>query len=344
MDDISVKRALAAPVLLAILMVGIAAVISQATGVDGSRVFIPYISTWMAVTLMLIPIWIFVQVALLAPTRADRPLQTVIRRLHEPLRLTPLPAIIFPIFLAGYTWAKCSIPFAVGYRWEHFWADADRMFLGRDAWALAHSVMPDSLATTWTFFYSVIWGFALVLSGALIATFASRRFTAIFYTALMLSWLIGGIGMAYLMSAAGPVFAHLSDPDLAARFLPLRAELARILGDNDLVVRSQRYLEEFGNTKIALKGGGISAMPSMHIATATTLIIAARGTKWLPLAILFLGMTFFGSIYLGYHYAMDAPVAALVAICCWLLARRIHMPLNRSARTAIPMPAAPSAT
>jgi hypothetical protein len=35
-----------------------------------------------------------------------------------------------------------------------------------------------SLCPAWTFFYSMIWGFALVFSGALIATFASRRLTA----------------------------------------------------------------------------------------------------------------------------------------------------------------------
>ena len=85
-----------------------------------------------------------------------------------------------------------------------------------------------------------------------------------------------------------------------------------------------RYLTAGLNVKIAIKGAGISAMPSMHIATATIFVLAARGTKWIWPALLFLALTFFGSVYLGYHYVVDAPVAALVAFGCWSVARRLY--------------------
>ena len=164
------------------------------------------------------------------PTRADHPLKTVLRRIREPARLALLPAVIFPLFLGAYTWAKCSIPFTVGYGWEDIWADADHLIFGADAWRWAHAILPDFLAPAMTFYYAVIWGFALVFSGTLICAFASRRLAATYFTALMLSWLIGGIVMAYSISAAGPVFAHLADPILADRFLQLRAELAADIG------------------------------------------------------------------------------------------------------------------
>jgi hypothetical protein len=269
-----------------------------------------------------------VEVARLAPTRADNPLRTVVGRTGECQSLFVLPALIFPIFLGAYTWAKCSIPFAVGYGWERTWADADRFIFGTDAWVLAHALSPVSLAPAWTFFYAVVWGFALLFSGVLIGVFANRRATATFFTALMLSWLIGGTLLAYLLSAAGPVFAHLADPGLQPRFAPLRAELSALLGQDDLVVTSQRYLAAGTNVKVALKGGGISAMPSMHIATAIICLLAARGTRWIWLALLFLALTFFGSVYLGYHYAVDAPIAAIVAALCWTFARQIYRTPN----------------
>jgi membrane-associated phospholipid phosphatase len=100
---------------------------------------------------------------------------------------------------------------------------------------------------------------------------------------------------------------------------------------------SQRYLAAGMNVKIALKGGGISAMPSMHIATATILIIAARRTIWLPVSIAFWLMTFFGSVYLGYHYAVDAPVAAAVAALCWIAARQLYRVPRRSAAGLVEM-------
>lgn len=322
--DISVKRALAMPLILMIAMLAWAASISLVTGVNGSRVFAPYLLTWAAATLIAILIWIFVEVARLAPTRANSPLRTVVGRTGERQSLFMLPALIFPLFLGAYTWAKCSIPFAVGYGWERSWANTDRFIFGADAWVLAHALLPAWLAPALTFFYSVVWGFALVFSGALIGCFASRRLTATFYTSLMLSWLIGGILLAYLMSAAGPVFAHLTDPALGVRFAPLRAELLRLLGKDDLVVTSQRYLAAGMNVKIALKGGGVSAMPSMHIATATICLLAARATRWFWLALLFLLLTFFASVYLGYHYAIDAPVATIVAALCWFIARGFY--------------------
>jgi hypothetical protein len=324
LDDISTRRALAFPALLTLVMLAVAAAISLRTGVSGWRVFAPYIGAWAASTLLSMLVWIFVQVANLIPTRADHPLQTVLRRVHEPARLALLPAVIFPLFLGAYTWAKCSIPFTVGYGWESVWADADRMIFGEDAWRWAHAILPEFMAPAVSFYYAVIWGFALVFSGTLISAFASRRLTTYFFTALMLSWLIGGVAMAYLISAAGPVFAHLTDPALADRFAPLRTGLVNILGSDNTIITTQRYLAAGMNAKIALKGGGISAMPSMHIATATILVIAARKTWWLWLAILFWVMTFFGSVYLGYHYAIDAPVAAGIAFLCSIIAGRIY--------------------
>lgn len=342
LDDISTRRALAGPALLTLLMLAIAAAISLRTQVSGWRVFAPYVGAWAAATLLSVLVWIFVQVAMLMPKRVDAPLQAVLRRAREPVRLALLPAVIFPLFLGAYTWAKCSIPFAIGYGWEATWANADRWLFGEDAWRWTHAILPESLAAALTFYYAAIWGFALLFSGTLISSFASRRFAATFFTALMLSWLIGGIVMAYAISAAGPIFAHLSDPALAARFAPLQAELLRLVGPDDMVMRTQRYLAAGMNMKIAVKGGGVSAMPSMHMATATLLVIAAWKTRWLWLALMFWLLTFFGSVYLGYHYAVDAPAAVAVAIPCWMLARRIHRPLSRSPNNAIPMPAAPS--
>src|SRR4029453_8100503 len=132
LDDISTRRALKWPALLTLITLAIGAAISLQTGVSGWRVFAPYLGAWAASTLLSILIWIFVRVAILLPERADDPLQTVLRRISEPSRLALLPAIIFPIFLGAYTWAKCSIPFAVGYGWENVWANADRFIFGED--------------------------------------------------------------------------------------------------------------------------------------------------------------------------------------------------------------------
>jgi hypothetical protein len=324
LDDISARKALLLPSLLAAAANALAAAISLKTGVEGSRLFYSYVSTWSAVSLIAILIWVFVEIARLALVRADRPLQQVWGCAGRPVQSIALPALIFPSFLGGYTWAKCSIPLVVGYRWERTWSDVDRLLLGSDAWQITHSIFSPSSALAWTYFYAVGWGFVLVSSGALIAVFASRRFAATFFTSMMLSWLIGGVLIAYAISAAGPVFAHLVDPEVGVRFAPLREHLVTLLGNENFVLRSQRYLAAGMNAKTALQGHGVSAMPSMHIATATVLVLAAWRTRWLLLAASFLLLTFIGSVHLGYHYAVDAPVAALIAWLCWRAASRLY--------------------
>jgi hypothetical protein len=237
------------------------------------------------------------------------------------MHLAPVPALLFPLFLGAYTWAKCSIPFIVGYRWEAFWAHADRLILfGDDGWKIAHAILPERAAGFLSYFYAIGWGLALVVGSSLYCAFKKRREVATFFSALMLSWLVGGIGMAYAVSAAGPIFAHLTDPAVGAGFEPLRAQLLSTLGEKNTIIATQRYLAVGIDRAYATKGAGISAMPSMHIATATILLIATKRTWLFPLAVLFWLTTF----YFGYHYAVDAPVAAVIAIACWMVSARYY--------------------
>jgi hypothetical protein len=334
--EMSVRAALLWPTILLAAMMLSAFALSLVTKVDGSHVFLPYVGAWASITLIAALIRLFIEVARLAPQRVDQPLRLAVQAVIAQRQLFILSAFIFPTFLGAYTWAKSSIPFIVGYPFEAVWADADRWLLGDDGWRITHAISPASLAVPWTYFYAMVWGFGLAFSGPIIAVFAGRRFATIFFTALMLSWLLGGVVLAYALSAAGPVFAHLADPSFADRFAPLRAELTNLLGAQNIVVRTQYVLAATLGDGVAIKGGGISAMPSMHIATATTLLLAARGTAWIYPAIAFLALTFFGSVYLGYHYVVDAPVAALVAVICWKIAEWLYQPSIRPLSTAAP--------
>lgn len=337
--EVSLSKAVAIPATLALLMLLIAAGLSGLSGVRPQGLFEPYLSSWAVVTFLCLMTWAFVEVLRMARAKVEHPIPPLWEGFKSRLPLLPVPALFSPLFLAGYTWAKCSIPFLVGYGWEEFWADADRMLLGRDGWQVAHAVMPTAAAPFWSFFYSLVWGFALVFSGTLIFAFGSRRETATFFTALMLTWMVGGVGLAYAMSAGGPVFAHLTDPALSERFEPMRAQLVALLGERDVVMTSQRYLAAAIDKPYAAKGAGISAMPSMHIATATILLLACWRSWLRPVAGLFWLMTFFGSVYFGYHYALDAPVAALVALLSWYAATRYFS--ERPVRTG-QLPEAPA--
>jgi hypothetical protein len=66
-------------------------------------------------------------------------------------------------------------------------------------------------------------------------------------------------------------------------------------------------------------GSGISAMPSVHVATAT--LLALFGWQYSrPYGIaltLFAVIIFIGSIHLGWHYAVDGYAAILGTLAIW---------------------------
>ncbi len=71
--------------------------------------------------------------------------------------------------------------------------------------------------------------------------------------------------------------------------------------------------------------GGISAMPSMHNATATLFVLAAWGAApWLRNLLIAHGvMIFLGSVHLGWHYAVDAYPAVALAVVSWMAMGRV---------------------
>ena len=69
-------------------------------------------------------------------------------------------------------------------------------------------------------------------------------------------------------------------------------------------------------------GGGISAMPSLHVSTALVSALAVSRVSrsagaWLYA---FMGVIMLGSIHLGYHYAVDSVVAVSMTLVLWRIA------------------------
>jgi TRAP-type C4-dicarboxylate transport system permease small subunit len=72
-------------------------------------------------------------------------------------------------------------------------------------------------------------------------------------------------------------------------------------------------------------GGGISAMPSMHVAmTALLAIIAFRINRWLGVIFTTFGLTvWLATIHFGWHYFVDGPVGALMMLALWRISEPI---------------------
>lgn len=70
---------------------------------------------------------------------------------------------------------------------------------------------------------------------------------------------------------------------------------------------------------------GISAMPSMHVAMSWVIAFQTfqfrRALGWLMVG--FAVLIQFSSVHLGWHYAIDGYLGFVVAVVCWLIAKRL---------------------
>ena len=319
----------APPILLCAAMLAVAVAVSIVGGIDPSGLVLPYLYVSCGVTILACLVFVFVEVTRMAPQRQSRPVQRVVERLRPRAGLLLLPAVIFPLFLSAFTTAKVGIPMLVGYGWERNWAELDAAIFGTDVWRLAQAVAPRWSLPFWEYSYTLGWGAVTYFAVAYLTIKASPAKVLIFFTATFATWLTGGWLMAYCTSAAGPVFAHLADPTLQERFRPLHEFLAANFAENGPIRFSQHYLEVTRFDPVAVKGGGISAMPSMHLAMAALFVIAAWRSAWFLPAIAFWLVIFVGSGLFGYHYWVDGIAGAAIALAAWWAANACYRKLPR---------------
>jgi len=198
------------------------------------------------------------------------------------------------------TWTKAMIPFVTT-----MWADVplaglDVMFFGRDAYLYFPEAGPFM-----DYAYG-LWFVILCLSFVGVYFRLSERRDALLLGFFLTVGLLGVFGQ-YALPSGGPIFyERLGFGDrFAAMLIP------------ELAWKTSNYLwlaYSGGNVDIAI---GISAFPSIHVATAMWIAIAFR--HWLAYS--FLALIFVGSIMLGWHYALDGIAGAVGAWLCYYLAR-----------------------
>ena len=238
-----------------------------------------------------------------------------------------LTIVAFVVTLSAYTTFKSNIPDMVGFYADDAFAWLGVLIHGHRPWRLAHSFDTRTIAHIVDIAYSQMWfllWFGLVLCAAL--TVRERR--ALHYLwALALTLIIGGTILATLFSSAGPI---LYDQVYGAVRYGDLADTLRRYPENGNVFRFSGYLlDAYAHGRPTL-GGGISAMPSMHVAIATlNAFYLSRINRALGLFGWAFALTIlFGSIYTGWHYAVDGYVSILLASAIWL---RVGRQLDKAA-------------
>lgn len=272
----------------------------------------------------LLPLWLFVSAALASITALARMMLAGVAspfaRIADTVRQrwAWLLTIGIGITVAGlnmiaFMWTKPLLNWFVPFRADPLLAGADRLlFLGHDPWRLLDWLNSVPAAI----FYHRGW-FAMMIVTLLVVLSrpASARKSAVMLSYFIL-WSIVGPVVHILLPAAGPVFYEK---------LGYGSDFAGIRVPEEMTQMSDYLWTVYQGDQFG-PGSGISAMPSMHIATTAWMIIAiyVLARRWTaPMAALGF-LIFLLSISLGWHYAADGIAGGVLALGCYALCLRIY--------------------
>lgn len=253
-------------------------------------------------------------------------LREAIRGLAKPSVLSGL--LLFAsvtLFVGVFTSVKTMLPDLVPFYADPLLADIDRQLHGgRAPWRYTVAVVPPGLTPAIEALYFGGWN--LLLPGCMLAVAvvpALRNVRAQYVWTFLIAWALLGNVLAGAVMSAGPVYYHLVTGD--GRF----AELVAYLSQHSLAQVAWQGVLWRSHVDGTAIGSGISAFPSIHLANATMFVLLAGriGRRWLWAAIAYCAFILFGSVYLGWHYAIDgyfsiAATALIWKAVGWALARR----------------------
>ncbi|MCJ8158239.1 phosphatase PAP2 family protein [Sphingomonas sp. LaA6.9] len=200
------------------------------------------------------------------------------------------------------------------------------LFLGRDPWTVTHSLIGGwPAAKLLDILYSQFWFILMYCFPAIaIALAKSYEIRLRLVSCWLASWILIGSVAAWILGSAGPCYYNaLVGPDASFALLNQRlAELGRSAEAAGVTIHTLGYqpqlLSTFLNPRLEAVGG-ISAMPSMHVAMAALFAIGGfQIRRWLGWAMTgFAVAIWIGSIHFGWHYASDGVVGAAMMVALW---------------------------
>lgn len=264
--------------------------------------------------------WLGLVAVTLTRKKAEQPTMKLWRiiRLNRDwlLRGFLLAVIHIPLGRAFATF-KTSIPLIHPFDWDPAFAALDQGLFGTDVWRLTHAFIGD-LGTVAIDRIYALWGTYLILLAGWISFTRNRAVQIKAALAFNLCWLLLGSVLATYFASVGPCFYDAVYG--ADRFAPLMDGLDRVDREHLLLAfKAMSFLSESPET--AKLGGGISAMPSMHVSMATLGVAAAfamGARRWVKLlAIGFVLLILIGSVHLGWHYAVDGLASIPLTAAIW---------------------------
>lgn len=248
---------------------------------------------------------------------------------RERIAQSVLVFLLMPLFMTAYTSLKTLIPQLHPFSWDATFSRWDLwLHGGAQPWQLLHPLLGHPVVTAGINVVYNLWFYVVFVVIAWQAgSVANPRLRLQFLMSFVLAWALLGSLAATFLSSAGPAY-YGRVTGLADVYAPLMAYLHAANESYPVwALAVQDNLWRHYQNLTAGAGSGISAMPSMHVATSTLFtLLGWRTHRVLGLAFtLFTGVILVGSVHLGWHYAIDG-YAAIVGTCFvwWATGRALN--------------------
>lgn len=296
-------------------------------GISAAAVLADYVRKLLIVLPIIVTVMLVAAFARVLLKRSKSPLRDFAdelrARFDSPLLLLAAlaPLLLLPVVIAAYGVLKQLMPLITPFVWDDAFAAADRfLFFGYQPWQLTHGLLGPAatVAVDWGY---TLWVAMLFFAIPGVALFAPRYDRARFLLSFAIAWILLGLVGGYLGASAGPCYTALIGAGSAPEFAPLMVRLQDISNTYGSfgAVQWQGVLWDAHVNRDYGFAMGVSAMPSLHnaIAILYALALARAGWGWKIAGWGFAFLIFFGSIHLGWHYAVDGIISAAVMLAIW---------------------------
>lgn len=232
--------------------------------------------------------------------------------------------LLLVVGLSGFTTYKLLIPTVMPFIWDMPFDAIDRALHGGAPWQFTHALVPPIVEDIMGTFYGMPWFLYWFGTFGFVVFCVGEPLRSRYLWAISLSFILLGTVAATALASHGPIFF----PEFGRTgYEGLIAAL-----DGNEVGRSMRasagYLFGAYSGQTPLLGGGISAMPSMHVAIVTLNLCLYTGVnRWLAIPTgAYAVLVLIGSVHFGWHYAIDGYVSIAAVLALWWLAGRLARP------------------
>ena len=237
--------------------------------------------------------------------------------------------VLMPMFKSAFASYKQTIPLVQAFTWDPALMNLDyTIHFGHHPWRLLESLLDFPLIMRAIDSAYMGWFYLLFLSCLWMAWTPRRDLRLRYLISTLLVWILVGSVLATVFSSAGPCFYSTVVSDSQDPFAPLMQRLWEISesgrGNYLYAVFNQAGLLEGQITNSWGPFGGISAMPSLHLAMATLFaLLAFEIRKWLGWVFVgYAALIQIGSVILGWHYASDGYAGIILAALIWYAVKR----------------------